>query len=71
MPFNEHISRSLVKSVTFRIIVLMSDFIVIYALTRKVDLSLELIVATNLASTTLYYLHERAWNKVTWGKAKA
>ena len=26
------------------------------------------IILTNLSSATLYYLHERVWNKIKWGK---
>jgi uncharacterized membrane protein len=28
------------------------------------------MIATNLASTLIYYAHERVWNGVYWGKGK-
>ncbi len=61
-------SRTLVKSVGFRIIVIISDTLLIFALTRQVRLTLGLAIATNLASTTIYYLYERLWNRISWGQ---
>lgn len=69
MAFNEHAKRSLVKSVSFRVLVMISDFIIITAITRRYEVALVVIIASNLSSTVLYYLHERAWNKINWGKA--
>jgi adenylylsulfate kinase len=60
--------RSVVKAITFRAIVLMSDFLIVYLITHRVDTSLGLVILTNLASTTLYYLHERFWSGIKWGR---
>lgn len=54
----EHPKRSIVKAVTFRIAVMTSDFI-ITAITHRYEIALGVIAASNLASTVLYYLHER------------
>ncbi len=70
MPFHEQNRRSLVKAITFRAVILFSDIAVIYFVTRRVDTTLTVVVASNLASTVLYYLHERAWNQVHWGKVR-
>ena len=59
--------RSIVKSVTFRIVVLISDFTIITLITHRYDIALGVIVATNLGSAILYYLHERVWSKIRWG----
>lgn len=61
-------TRSILKSVTFRIIVILSDIIVIYVLTHRIGLTIALTILTNIASTVLYYLHERIWNAVKWGR---
>lgn len=58
--------RSLVKSITFRIVVIISDTTIVYLLTHKIALAVDFVVLTNLASAALYYLHERVWNKVEW-----
>ena len=70
MKFNETRRRSITKSITFRIIVIVSDLVVIYLVTKRVSTTIVLTVFTNIASTLLYFLHERVWNGVTWGKRK-
>lgn len=67
--FYETSGRSLVKAITFRILVLMSDSMVIYGVTRQVDTTWKVVVASNLASTLIYYAHERLWNHAHWGKS--
>lgn len=69
--FYEKGARSLVKSVSFRALVMISDFIVVYLLTHRYDFAVGIILATNLASTLLYYFHERLWNALHWGKRAA
>jgi len=61
--------RSLIKSVTFRVIVVISDLIIITAVTHRYDVAIGIAVATNLGSTVLYYLHERVWARIKWGIA--
>lgn len=68
--FYEHIKRSLAKSITFRVAVIIADFIVVSAITHRYDIAVAVIVVTNIASTVLYYVHERIWNRITWGKEK-
>ncbi|HVY67346.1 MAG TPA: DUF2061 domain-containing protein [Patescibacteria group bacterium] len=66
--FQENQARSLAKSATFRVLVVLSDMIIIYAVTRRLETTIALTVITNIASTVLYFLHERAWNAVRWGR---
>ncbi|HTX87107.1 MAG TPA: DUF2061 domain-containing protein [Candidatus Nanoarchaeia archaeon] len=68
MAFKEQTKRSVVKSITFRALVITSDFIIITLITHRYDLALAVIILSNLSSAILYYLHERAWNKINWGK---
>lgn len=70
MKFKETKERSITKSVTFRILVIASDLVVIYLLTRKVSATIAITIFTNLASTAFYFLHERIWNGISWGKQK-
>jgi len=69
--FKETNRRSLIKSITFRVLVVLSDLIIIYALTKKVAATIAITILTNVASTIFYFLHERFWNKIKWGKIKA
>lgn len=66
--FHEHASRSVVKAITFRLLILVSDGIIIFAITRRYDLTLGVMIFSNIASTLLYIFHERIWNGVHWGK---
>jgi uncharacterized membrane protein len=68
MPFKENAKRSLAKSITFRVLVITSDFVIISLITHRYDLALAVIIFSNLASATIYYLHERVWNKIKWGR---
>jgi uncharacterized membrane protein len=68
--FHEHVSRSVAKAITFRTLILISDGIIVMAITHRYDLALGVVIGTNVASTLLYLLHERLWNSVHWGKAK-
>lgn len=66
--FREHTKRSLVKAITFRILILISDGIIIFAITHRYDIALAVIFFSNFASTILYFIHERIWNKIRWGR---
>ena len=61
-------SRSLVKSITWRVIALITTFISIYIITGKINFALQGTVLTNIINFILYYWHERMWNKIQWGR---
>jgi uncharacterized membrane protein len=66
----DNVKRSLAKSMTFRTSVVVSDAIITYALTHRYDLTIGFVVFTNIASTFLYFFHERIWAHITWGREK-
>lgn len=68
--FKELWSRSLFKAITYRVAILILDFTVIYWLTGKVEIALGFMLASNIYTTIAYYVHERVWDKVKWGKIK-
>lgn len=61
-------TRSLVKAITFRAAIMVADFIVVFAITRRYDITIGVMLATNFLSTIIYYGHERVWNGIRWGK---
>lgn len=67
--FYEHHGRSLLKAITFRCIILISDGIIVFTITHRYDTTVWVIVVSNIASTIFYFLHERAWNNIHWGKS--
>lgn len=62
--------RSFVKAMTFRMVIIIADSIIGWLLTHRLDLTAGFVVFTNLASTLIYYLHERLWSQVEWGRRK-
>jgi uncharacterized membrane protein len=65
---HEKVSRSLIKAITFRIVVLTSDSIIIFAITHRLDVTLGVVIFSNISSSLLYFLHERFWNNIHWGR---
>ena len=70
MTFRESRWRTIVKAVTFRIIVLLADSGVIYIVTGSLKTAASVVLITNVTSTVVYVVHERAWNRIHWGKKK-
>lgn len=66
--FNENLKRSITKAITFRLLILCSDGFIIFAITHRFDIALGVIFFSNFASTIIYFLHERLWNTILWGK---
>lgn len=63
--------RSLTKSFTWRIIAAVVLFIVSYLLTEDVPKASAITIIFNLVQIVLYYLHERAWVRIEWGRKKS
>jgi adenylylsulfate kinase len=60
--------RSLVKALTYRVLIVCLDFTVIYLFTHKVDVALGFMVLSNIYTTVGYFLHERLWERIEWGR---
>ena len=63
--------RSLVKAITYRVLVMSLDFATIYLFTRKVSVAAGFMIASNVYTTVVYLLHERAWARIAWGVSEA
>jgi len=62
--------RSIVKSISFRILATIITFIVVWIFTRDIVTSSGITIAENLIKMIAYYFHERAWIKTSWGIAE-
>lgn len=62
--------RSFVKAMTFRVTIIVADTVITYAISHRYDITIGFVVFTNVASTLIYYLHERIWSHVRWGDGK-
>jgi uncharacterized membrane protein len=61
-------SRSLLKAISYRIISITADSIAAYFFTKDVLLSAGIVIFINSYSTILYYIHERIWANIHWGR---
>jgi uncharacterized membrane protein len=61
--------RSIVKAISYRVLIVTLDFIVIYLLTGKTEVAVGFMIVSNIYTTVGYFLHERAWARITWGTA--
>jgi len=64
---NDTASRSVVKTVTWRITGSTATFLIAYAMTGNFAVAGVIGVAQMISNTVLYYIHERLWNRVAWG----
>lgn len=62
--------RSIVKALTYRIVIVCLDFTAVYLLTKKVAVATGFMVASNLYTTIAYFLHERMWARIAWGRTR-
>lgn len=60
--------RSFAKSMTWRVIALLTTFATLYALSKDINMATMATVITNAVNFVAYYYHERVWNSVGWGK---
>lgn len=65
---HENLRRSVVKALTFRALILVSDSMIIFTITHKLNETFGVILFSNLASTIVYLIHERLWNTIHWGR---
>jgi uncharacterized membrane protein len=61
-------SRSFTKAVTWRLTGTVDTFILSYIITGKAKLALAISGMEIFTKVFLYYVHERLWNKVQWGR---
>ena len=60
--------RSIVKAITFRIVATLATILVVYLLTGNLILANTIGAIDLVSKLVIYYFHERAWEKVTWGR---
>ena len=66
----EHPRRSLLKALTWRIIAFLVTIIAIYIYSGDIKEALIVGTGANLIKIFLYYIHERIWNRIKFGRVK-
>lgn len=62
--------RSIVKAFTWRATGTIDTIIVSYIVTRQLNLALSIGAVELFTKITLYYFHERLWERIPFGRAK-
>ena len=62
-------SRSFVKAVSWRALGSIDTFVISYFVTGQLVFAASIASVETVTKVVLFYLHERAWASVKWGRA--
>ncbi len=65
---HDHWKRSLIKTITYRVVIVVMVFIISYCVTHEPSQALQITGWNALFATIVYYLHERIWSRIRWGR---
>jgi len=63
--------RSLVKAVSWRLTGTLDTILVSFLITGRIKLAFSIGFVELFTKIALYYLHERIWNRIRFGRAEA
>jgi uncharacterized membrane protein len=61
-------NRSIAKTISWRLTGSFSTFMISYLILGSFAVAGSIAIIQIIANTLLYYLHERVWNKIDWGR---
>ncbi len=64
----EKVKRSLAKTISWRIVGTMTTVLISWLITGTLIVAFSIGFIELISKLVLYYFHERAWNKIKWGK---
>ncbi len=62
--------RSIVKGVSWRVVATTTTIVIVYVFFGRLDLAIAAGLIETVLKVGLYWLHERIWFKIHWGKKK-
>ena len=62
------LKRSLIKTITWRVIATLDTFFISWFITGKLVFAGAIASLEILTKMFLYFLHERGWAKIKWGR---
>jgi uncharacterized membrane protein len=62
------IQRSLAKTVTYRLISSAIGFLVVWVLSNDIKTGAMFSIAELIYKPLQYYIHERMWQRIKWGR---
>ena len=60
--------RSLAKAVSWRVTGTADTFVISWLITGHLMMATGIAVTEIVTKIALYWLHERVWNRITWGQ---
>lgn len=60
--------RTIIKTLSWRVMATIATFLVSYVISSDISIASGIAGTQIFIHTFLYYIHERAWIKVEWGK---
>ena len=66
--YRETNKRSIVKGISWRVVATTTTILIVYFFFDRLDLAIMAGMIETVLKVGLYWLHERAWFKVRWGK---
>lgn len=60
--------RSIVKAITWRFLATLTTMILVFIFTGSLALAGSIGIFDVIIKLMVYYSHERAWNRISWGK---
>ncbi len=70
MGLMESRARSIVKAVSYRILGSITTGLIVFVITGKADLSLGVGGLDMAAKIAVYFVHERIWDRIAFGREK-
>ena len=64
----DNIKRSLLKTISWRIIGTLDTILISWLITGALSLAFSIGLIELITKMALYFLHERAWAKIKWGR---
>lgn len=67
---HERKRRSILKAISWRIIGTLDTFLISFLITGKIKFAISISGIELLTKFSLYFMHERIWNKIKFGKER-
>lgn len=68
--YKETNRRSIIKGISWRVVATTTTIMIVYTFFGRLDLAIAAGMLETVLKVGLYWLHERAWFKVRWGKKR-
>ncbi|MCI5053972.1 MAG: DUF2061 domain-containing protein [Pelagibacteraceae bacterium] len=60
--------RSLFKTISWRVLASIDTFLISWLISGKISIGISIATLEVVTKLIIYYFHERAWDKIKWGK---